>query len=151
MTPTQRTTAGCRRIEFFVPGVPKPKGSWRAVPNFRTGKTFLKPDCPDGVPWGQAVRAYARQAWSGGYIDAACVWMSFFFVRPPSVSKHREMNVKPDSDKLVRAVLDALTGVVYCDDARVVEHHAFKFYGEEPGVNIRIVEIDGRDKKDGAP
>lgn len=48
---------------------------------------------------------------------------------------------KPDSDKLVRAVLDAMTGIVYNDDAQVVEHHARKRLadiGETPGAIILV-------------
>jgi crossover junction endodeoxyribonuclease RusA len=39
---------------------------------------------------------------------------------------------KPDLSKLVRAIEDALTGVVYDDDARIVMHDITKRYAE-PG------------------
>lgn len=46
-------------------------------------------------------------------------------------------NGKPDELKLIRSVEDALTGIVWQDDAEVVIHSAKKIYGE-PGVTIEI-------------
>jgi Holliday junction resolvase RusA-like endonuclease len=41
----------------------------------------------------------------------------------------------PDLDKLARAILDALTGIVYRDDAQVVDLQLSKWYGA-PGVQV---------------
>jgi Holliday junction resolvase RusA-like endonuclease len=40
--------------------------------------------------------------------------------------------VKPDLDKLVRAVLDALTGVVFRDDCQVAGLSCSKLYADHP-------------------
>ena len=50
--------------------------------------------------------------------------------------------VKPDIDKLVRACLDALTGMAFRDDCQVAAITARKFYADErqPGVHIEIEE-----------
>jgi crossover junction endodeoxyribonuclease RusA len=45
----------------------------------------------------------------------------------------------PDLDKVGRALMDALTGVVYRDDAQVIRLDAGKSYGD-PGVAITIEE-----------
>jgi Holliday junction resolvase RusA-like endonuclease len=45
---------------------------------------------------------------------------------------------RPDLDKLVRAVLDALTMRVWRDDGQVVEVKASKRYSECPGVTIMV-------------
>ena len=45
---------------------------------------------------------------------------------------------RPDIDKLVRAVLDALTMRVWRDDGQVVEVKASKRYSECPGVTIMV-------------
>lgn len=49
---------------------------------------------------------------------------------------------KPDIDKLVRACLDALTGMAFRDDSQVAMLQARKFYADErqPGVHIEIEE-----------
>ena len=48
--------------------------------------------------------------------------------------------VKPDLDNVVKAVLDALNGVVYLDDAQVVNLVATKRYATEPRVEVYIFE-----------
>ena len=51
---------------------------------------------------------------------------------------------KPDGDKLERAVLDALTGLLYVDDAQVVVVGKTKRYvnpGEQPGVDVRVTAL----------
>jgi Holliday junction resolvase RusA-like endonuclease len=54
---------------------------------------------------------------------------TFAFVRPKSAPKRRTMpEVKPDVDNLVKLLLDALNGVVWRDDAQVVEMRARKIY-----------------------
>jgi Holliday junction resolvase RusA-like endonuclease len=44
----------------------------------------------------------------------------------------------PDLDKLIRAILDALTGVVWRDDGQVVDIVASKVYADTPGVDVVI-------------
>jgi hypothetical protein len=46
--------------------------------------------------------------------------------------------VKPDATKLLRSIEDALTGVVWTDDAQVVEQLATKRYGEPEGAHVQI-------------
>jgi len=55
------------------------------------------------------------------------VKMEYYYARPA---------IQPDLDKLIRAVLDALTGVCYDDDAQVVMLLATKQYGESTHVEI---------------
>lgn len=50
--------------------------------------------------------------------------------------------VRPDVLKLSRGVEDALTGVVYVDDAQIVDEHIHKHYGEEPRVEICVRQIE---------
>ena len=62
--------------------------------------------------------------------------MDFQLQKPRTVN--REMpTVPPDLDKLIRAILDSLSKIVYLDDSQVVEIHSSKSYGE-PGVDIKI-------------
>ena len=63
----------------------------------------------------------------------------FVFNKPKTV-KRNEPYVRPDLDKLIRAVLDGLTDVAYEDDQQVVRLTAQKSYGETEGVHIRISE-----------
>ena len=67
-----------------------------------------------------------------------------FFLQPPAGHALRTPRQqwqwsapwrRPDLDKLQRAVLDALTGVLFSDDGQVVQLAAVKQYGQ-PGVHI---------------
>jgi crossover junction endodeoxyribonuclease RusA len=65
------------------------------------------------------------------------------FILPTPKSRPRVLpHVRPDLDKLVRAVLDGLTGVAYVDDAQVTSLTAVKRYGGgawvEQGVWITV-------------
>jgi Holliday junction resolvase RusA-like endonuclease len=92
--------------------------------------------------WRQAVATAARdwQEANGGVglLDGdIALTVCFLFAKPASKPKKAEWaNVKPDIDKLLRSVLDALTGVVLKDDARVVQVVMEKPYAvrdEAPG------------------
>ena len=48
------------------------------------------------------------------------------------------MTVKPDIDKLTRAVLDALTHHAYDDDCQVVSLNVVKLYGENEYIRINV-------------
>lgn len=70
-----------------------------------------------------------------------------FFLEPPGrVAKSWPYPTKvPDIDKLLRAVLDSLTHVVYVDDAQVIEVMASKRFASTPdrmGAEITIWRID---------
>jgi Holliday junction resolvase RusA-like endonuclease len=45
---------------------------------------------------------------------------------------------RPDVDKAARAILDALAGIAYVDDAQVVELTVRKLWGDSPGAVIAI-------------
>ena len=61
----------------------------------------------------------------------------------PQKPKSDHHTTAPDLDKLTRAVLDALTGVLYLDDKQVIELHARKqyaLYPAGPGARITVTE-----------
>lgn len=49
---------------------------------------------------------------------------------------------KPDSDNIIKIVLDALNGVCYHDDAQICSIHFKKKYAEIPATKIIIKEIE---------
>lgn len=66
--------------------------------------------------------------------------LMFCMPKPKSV-KRLIPSTRPDLDKLIRAVLDALTGIAYIDDGQVVEITASKIYSNNVGVKIGIEHI----------
>lgn len=59
------------------------------------------------------------------------VSLDIYFDKPKSASRRQHCTVKPDCDKLVRSCFDSMTGIVWHDDAQVVELFARKHYGPE--------------------
>lgn len=152
---------GCLRIEFFVAGDPKPKGSKRAfvIPGTNRAIVTDKPTAKGGEArlkaWNTAVSDAARVALGDRErITAPCtVAMTFYLARPaghfgskglkPSAPRHH--GTKPDADKLSRSTLDALKVGMLSDDSRVWDLHLVKrFVGDdgtrETGCRI-VVEV----------
>jgi Holliday junction resolvase RusA-like endonuclease len=68
-----------------------------------------------------------------------------FYLPRPKRMRRPAPTVKPDLDKLARAVLDALSGVAYEDDAQVCHLVATKHYADEYGevhCRVTVYEID---------
>jgi Holliday junction resolvase RusA-like endonuclease len=113
-------------------------------------------DNRDTKTWRNLVSKTAREEYSGplltGFVSLECI---FYLPRPKGhygtgANEHRLKpsapafpGVKPDHDKLLRAVSDGLTqaGNVYKDDALVVDGIARKRYGSPPRVEITIAEV----------
>ena len=49
---------------------------------------------------------------------------------------------KPDVDNVLKAVMDALNGVLYEDDKQIVMVCVKKFYGESEGLYIRVEDYE---------
>jgi Holliday junction resolvase RusA-like endonuclease len=65
--------------------------------------------------------------------------ISCYFNKPPSVPKKRDYPVvKPDIDKLARAILDACTGILFADDAQVIQLTIRKHYNAPERVCVRM-------------
>lgn len=131
-------------VEFFVPGTPIAQGSKRVG---RHGRHPVILDTNDKTlgPWRERVALVAHNTMGGAPLaqGALTVCLSFVLPRPKSAPKTYTPRAakRPDIDKLVRAVLDAVTGTVMVDDSQVTNLHAIKRLaeiGETPGVHIRV-------------
>lgn len=135
-------------IQFFVPGVPVPQGSkslsmkggravmfdhnsaalksWRNIVHF-TGVSYRNNRCPVYTNVKMTLIFYMGERPKTHYTKTG-----------KQSKQYREYpNVKPDIDKLIRSILDALTGVFYRDDSQVIQINASKLYGQS-GVKILI-------------
>ena len=141
------------RKSFFVAGVPVPKGSAKAFMN--NGMKFpvvVQDNAEKQKPWASAI-AYTAQQSGVQYIERGPIRLSVIFYMPrlgshfgtgknsgilkPGAPVYH--TAKPDLDKLLRCVKDALTGITWKDDAQVaVGLELKKIYGDYPGVFITI-------------
>jgi crossover junction endodeoxyribonuclease RusA len=129
----------------FVPGEPKPQGSMNG---FSLGGRIqiVHAKSTDLAVWRHAVTATAFDLWgeNPALDEPVAVFLDFFLAKPKSATKKRYLpDRRPDLDKLTRAVLDALTGIVFVDDARIVTLLAHKFYasGRPTGVAISVRSV----------
>ena len=74
--------------------------------------------------WRNAVANAARDAGARRWTGPIGIHI-VFAIKPPLIRSHGYPK-QPDLDKLVRAVMDALTGVCYVDDSQVVSINARK-------------------------
>ena len=131
-------------VTFFVAGVPVPQGSKTA---FVVGKRAVLTDANKDKlrPWRAEVTRVAGEAWAGreSLAGAVSVEVRFVFERPKTV-KRDTPHVKPDIDKLLRALFDGVTDAkVWLDDAQVVRVNATKVYGAVAGVDVSISRFFG--------
>lgn len=127
-------------IGFYVPGRPAPQGSKRHV-----GRGIMVESSTEVGAWRERVALVAHNAIQHHPVfdGPVCIRLSFVVPRPKSTPKSYTpaASKRPDVDKLARACLDAVTGVVITDDARVIRLSACKRLaevGETPGVDVEI-------------
>lgn len=134
-------------ITFTVTGHPEPQGSTRAFMPKGARFPVVTSDNPSLKQWRHLVAYTAQQHAAGGPLHGGVhVELDFTLQRPKSLSKSvRQHLKKPDIDKLARAILDALTGILFPDDSEVVRLTTMKRYAPAdaaPGVSIRIVSCE---------
>jgi Holliday junction resolvase RusA-like endonuclease len=141
-------------LTFTVYGVPQPQGSSRAfVPKGWTRAVVTSAN-PKNKGWRQLVAEGASRALAdhrGGFQGPVRLQVSFWLPRPKTLPKGVSQHTKrPDTDKLIRSVNDALTGVVGRDDSQVVEIMARKHYaaaGDAPHATISVSAVEERDNR----
>lgn len=142
--------------KFRVNGAAVPQGSWVAFIHPATGHAMAKPSNEAELyRWrnyvGNVARgcrpAWLREPWDGPIYIALAVCRA----RSPRdfladgvtlrAGARRYPDTAPDSDKLERAIFDALTGIAFTNDARVVTNlttQRFGGPGERAHVNVDI-------------
>lgn len=139
-------------ITFTVYGRPQPAGSKRGFPIKRANGSIgvaISDDNPKSRDWKNAVASAAREVYHGDLLRGPLLLkLTFHRPRPGGHfgatglnKKGRETEhpvSKPDLLKLARGVEDALTGIVWADDAQIVEEVLSKQWGEPSRVEIEI-------------
>jgi len=138
------------RIQFFVPGIPKPGGSKRAFINRKTGRPIITEDCKSTRDWRTAVVFAANEQFEHPFTGPLSVRFDFLFLRPRAhfgtgrnvecLKKSAPIYpaVRPDTTKLIRSTEDALKGIAWKDDAQVVTQFACKRYAQRGGALITV-------------
>lgn len=148
-------------VEFFVQGDPVTQGSKNSFQHRHTGRVVtIESRHRELQAWRRVIGMRWKQARVEPVIGPVTIDLWFLLPRPKShygtgrnagtikPSKALEVPaVKPDADKLTRAVFDALTQVgAIEDDARIIGYSTNKRYAAAPhqaGVRITITPWKG--------
>ena len=148
-------------ITFTTYGTPRPAGSKRGFLNKHSGRICMVDASGDkGRMWRQDV---ARAALEAMHEQADCELLDgplelVLTLHMPRPKHHYRSGGrilkdtapkwhtnKPDSTKLLRAVEDAMTGIVWNDDSQVARQHVEKVYCEERqlcGCSVVVRQIE---------
>jgi Holliday junction resolvase RusA-like endonuclease len=152
-------TANKRVVSFFVNGTPAPGGSKSAFPfrrkSGKMGAIVVDAGGKKTKEWRKRVTLVAKtemrkHAILHGPLQAR---FAFYIKRPQSHMNAKGLKkdaplypaVRPDCTKLVRSTEDAMTGIVYEDDAQIVRQSALKNYVSteaQAGCYIQIENLD---------
>jgi Holliday junction resolvase RusA-like endonuclease len=136
-------------------GVAQSAGSKRALPagGRAGGRPIVIDDNPKSKAWQSLVAGEAARAMQEQEVTlmqgALCLRLRFVRVRPgghytpkgelTAEGRRQAFPAKrPDVTKLIRGVEDALTRVVWRDDAQVVQQEATKVWGEPERVEVEV-------------
>lgn len=145
------------KITFFVPGVPAPAGSKRFVGHSKkTGRAILiDASGVRGTNWRIDVKWCAKEQLLAGkeaMPHGVPLFLGVTFTMPrPKYHFRKDGALKPnaptyhtttpDATKLLRAIEDAITGILWHDDSQIALQHVTKVYGSTTGAEITIHPI----------
>ena len=125
---------------IYIKGVPQPKGSVSAfVVKGKNGKyRSVVTHSTKSKKWEAEIKKQLPNNIS--MLEGAISIELVFYLSRPKSAKRELPYVRPDLDKLVRSVLDALTGHYFKDDSQITSIITKKLYADdvEPGVSIKI-------------
>ena len=131
---------------FEIPGIPIAQKQTRFICPCKKGHCYdpSKKD-KETIQW--QVRPFAPS------IPFSCpveLTIAFFMPIPKAASRMvRDQMLnrlilpdkKPDEDNLAYLITNALKGIVYDDDCRVVVKHVYKFYSDDPRTVVKVRPI----------
>lgn len=138
-------------IHYVIEGTPRPQGSKRHV-----GGGVMIESSKHVKEWRAFARLKAVEAMQGKELIArpSCVQLSvsFVFARPKKHYTPKGLlrqdapcnhTSRPDADKLLRALFDSMSEVVFEDDSQVARVEVFKSYAEGTFTEVRVQKVAG--------
>ena len=138
-----------KAVEFKVPGEPQGKGRARIgkVGNHARMFTPAKTVAYEGL-----IALAAQDIMRGRELIEGPVLIELRILHAVPQSKSKKWKAlalegkepctkKPDADNVLKAVCDALNGVVFKDDVQVTDGMFKRRWSDTPGVHVRIVPL----------
>ena len=138
-----------RTINFIVPGVPVAKGRARSF--IRAGHVaHYTPE--NTARYENLVKLAAKRAMGSwdpmqGAVELV---LRLYMPIPASWSKKKRQDAfegslrptsKPDCSNVLKAIEDAMNGVVFADDKQIVEMKITKVYSAQPQAVVQVTEV----------
>lgn len=151
------------KVTFFVHGKAEPGGSKRGFINPKTKRVIITDANKDVKSWRNDVAIAGKAAWGDTppTSEPLRLYVNFRRQRPKGhygtgknsgilkASAPEYPTTRPDQTKLLRAVEDALTGIIWLDDSQIVIQVARKTWadngqegGQAPGAFISVATMD---------
>ncbi len=132
-----------------------------AKQSFRTTRKGYKYLDASVVKYRKTLRTMAiaqmREQKAEKLTDSIAVDVIYSFQRPQSFRKKEREEIdsgktmpkitKPDIDNLTKAILDALNGIAWNDDAQIAEISARKIWSKQDQIEVKIMEIKNQIKQ----
>lgn len=141
-------------VRFEVLGQPVPQGSKSAI---RVGArtVVVEQNRARLRPWRAQVSEAAERAMNGSapLLGPLQLDLQLFLRRPKThyradgdlkASAPEYVTTRPDADKVVRAVADAMSAIVYRDDSQLAELYVVKLYDERPRIVVEVKPVSAR-------
>jgi len=124
-------------VEFVIPGewTPERKRS------YRRGKFTTRVDTEEAATFKQKCAVFAAQAMAGRkpFDEPLVAEVTWVTQKPNGYRKHDNAPFKrPDLDNLNKALMDGIDKIVMADDARIVDLHLRKEFGDREQVEVRV-------------
>jgi Holliday junction resolvase RusA-like endonuclease len=146
-----------RSLSFWVPGIPAPGGSKKAFIPKGWSRAIITDDSKRNKEWRSVVALAGYEAMraspDGQILFEGPLSLSITFIMPRikahfdskgNLRRHAPTYVitRPDAGKLKRSTEDALTGVVWHDDAQVSVIMILRIYGGKTGAQIKVEALE---------
>ena len=134
------------KIHFTIPGEPKGKGRPRMT---KAGIAYTPKETASYENWVKCCFMQGKQQKIEGDTPLMTCITAYFSI-PKSASKkmrqHMEVHnilpiKKPDSDNIIKIILDSLNGLAYDDDKQIAQVWFRKYYGD-PRVEVEIDAVE---------
>lgn len=139
-------------IMFTIPGQPVAK----ARPRFRSSGGKVHTYTPDKtVSYENLVKLFAAEVMAGRPeewpLDGQYILevTAYFRIPQSKPKKFKDMArdgkirpiVRPDWDNVGKIVSDALNGILWADDSRIVQATVYKYYSDSPRVIVQAIRL----------
>ncbi len=134
-------------IHITIPGPPRPERKR----SYRRGQHTVRVDTPEAADWKARAALCAREAYQGPPLEGAlAVEITVAKLKPKSWPKKRNWwTTKSDLDNYCKSTFDALTGIIWRDDAQVVRLYMEKGFEAQEEVRVTVEELESQPQASG--